>query len=134
MLADASHEISYLIFSKIGKDVAKFSSAAFAIGASRVNIAFLFLGRRMRHSGRGNSPTEAIETGPVVNQLDCHRLKIINNNLSFFVFGPCLSVISSFAIISLRKRELVALHSLSSCCHVAVSVLCLFLLVPWIGQ
>ena len=38
-------------------------------------------------------------------------------------------VLSSFAIILLRKRELVALLKLSSCCHhhVAVSVLYLFL-------
>ena len=69
-------------------------------------IAFLFLGRRMRHSDRGKSPMEAIETGPGVNQLDCHRSKIINNKSEFFfVFGPCLSAISSFAIISLRGRE-----------------------------
>ena len=34
------------------------------------------------------------------------------------------SVLSSFAIISARKRELVALLLLSSCCHVAVSILC----------
>ena len=32
-----------------------------------------------------------------------------------------LGVISSFTIISLMKRELVALLELSSCCHVAVS-------------
>ena len=40
------------------------------------------------------------------------------------------SVLSSFAIILLRKRELIALLKLSSCCHnhVAVSVLYLFLM------
>ena len=31
-----------------------------------------------------------------------------------------LTVLSSFAIIMLRKRELVALHYLCSCCHVTV--------------
>ena len=36
LLADYSHVISYLIFSKIGKDVAKFSSAAVVIGTLRV--------------------------------------------------------------------------------------------------
>ena len=36
LLADDSHEI-YLIFSKIGKDVTKLSSAAVVIGALRVN-------------------------------------------------------------------------------------------------
>ena len=35
--ADDSHEISYLIFSKIGKDVNKLSSAAVMIGTLRVN-------------------------------------------------------------------------------------------------
>ena len=38
LLADDSHEISYLIFfMKIGKDVAKYLSAAVVIGALRVN-------------------------------------------------------------------------------------------------
>ena len=36
LLADHSHLISYLIFSKIGKDVANLSSAAVVIGALRV--------------------------------------------------------------------------------------------------
>ena len=36
-----------------------------------------------------------------------------------------LSVLSSVAIISLRKRELVALLALCSCCMVAASALCL---------
>ena len=44
-----------------------------------------------------------------------------------------LSVLSSFEIISPRKRELVALLYLFPRCHVAVSVLCLFLTVPWVG-
>ena len=38
LLADNSHEISYLIFSKIRKDVANLSSAAVVIGALRVKI------------------------------------------------------------------------------------------------
>ena len=42
----------------------------------------------------------------------------------FFVFGPCCViqyyVLSSFAIIPLGKRQLVALLILSSGCHVAV--------------
>ena len=39
LLADDSHEISYLIFfSTIGKDVENFSSAAVVIGALRVNV------------------------------------------------------------------------------------------------
>ena len=41
-----------------------------------------------------------------------------------------LGVLSSFVIILVRKRELVALLLLGSCCHGAVSVLCLFLVVP----
>ena len=41
---------------------------------------------------------------------------------SLFCFAV-LSVVSSFAIISLRKRELVALLLLCSECHVAVVVL-----------
>ena len=41
--ADDSHEISYLIFSKSGKDVEKyFTSAAVMIGALRVDNLFLF--------------------------------------------------------------------------------------------
>ena len=36
LLADDSHEISYLIFSKIGKDVANCVSAAIVIGALRI--------------------------------------------------------------------------------------------------
>ena len=40
-----------------------------------------------------------------------------------------LSVVSSFEIISMRKRELVAFLY-----HVTVSILCLFLTVPWVGM
>ena len=36
LLADDSHEISYLFFSKIRKDVTNLSSAAIVIGALRV--------------------------------------------------------------------------------------------------
>ena len=46
LLADDSHELSYLFISKIGKDVAKFSSAAVVIGALRANTwlwVFLYI-------------------------------------------------------------------------------------------
>ena len=43
-----------------------------------------------------------------------------------------LSVLSSFIIILLRKRELVALLKSSSCCHVTASVLWLFLTESWV--
>ena len=42
-------------------------------------------------------------------------------------------VISSFAIILTRKRELVALLLLSFGCLVTVNVLWFFLMVPWVG-
>ena len=38
LLADDIHEILYLIFSKIGKDVLNVSSASVVIGALRVKI------------------------------------------------------------------------------------------------
>ena len=44
-----------------------------------------------------------------------------------------LSVLSSCAIIMLRKGKLVALFKLCYFCHVTVCVLYLFLAVPWIG-
>ena len=44
-----------------------------------------------------------------------------------------LCVLSSFAIIQLGKRELVAFLMLSSGCHVAVIFLCLVLTVSWVG-
>ena len=55
-----------------------------------------------------------------------------------FVKGPCfcdvvLCVLSSLAINSLRKRELVVLLPLYSCSRVGVCVLCLFFSVPWVG-
>ena len=40
---------------------------------------------------------------------------------------------SSFAIILMRKRELVALLKLSSWCLVTVNFLWLFLTEPWVG-
>ena len=40
---------------------------------------------------------------------------------------------SSFAIVSLGKRELVALLLLLSDCHVAIIVLRVFLTVLWVG-
>ena len=54
------------------------------------------------------------------------------------MFSPCfviavLSVLSSFSIISLCKRELVALLCLLSCFFLTVFVLCLFLMVPRVG-
>ena len=54
------------------------------------------------------------------------------------VFGPLfcnavLRVLSSLAIISLRKRELAALLKLCSCYQVVVSVLCFFTTVEWAG-
>ena len=47
----------------------------------------------------------------------------------------CNSILSVlvFPIISLGKKELVAFLWLSSYCYVAVSVLCLFLAVRWVG-
>ena len=44
-----------------------------------------------------------------------------------------LYVLSSFAIMLTRKRELVALLLLSFGCLVTVNVLWLFLMVPWVG-
>ena len=58
-----------------------------------------------------------------------------------FVGGLCLSLFcyaflcvhSSFAIISKRKKKLVALLLLSYRCIVAINLLWLFLTVPWVG-
>ena len=44
-----------------------------------------------------------------------------------------LGVLSSFTIISLQKRRLVALLKLSSFSHIAINFLGLFLRVPWAG-
>ena len=62
-------------------------------------------------------------------------------NLPLFVWVLCSSlfwyallyVLSKFAIILTRKKELVALVLLSFGCLVAVNVLFLFLMVPWVG-
>ena len=45
-----------------------------------------------------------------------------------------LSINSSFSLIPLGKRELIALFLLSSCCHATVSVPCLFLTVWLVGR
>ena len=56
---------------------------------------------------------------------------------SVFVFVlvciALLYVLSSFAIILTRKRELVVLLLLSFGCLITVNVLWLFLTVPWVG-
>ena len=44
-----------------------------------------------------------------------------------------LCVLSSFAIILTRKRELVALLLFSFRCIVTVNILWLYLTVPWVG-
>ena len=44
-----------------------------------------------------------------------------------------LSVLSSFAIISLRNRGFIDLLYLCSCCQVALSVHCIFLVVSWVS-
>ena len=51
------------------------------------------------------------------------------------MFVPCYAIqyYSSFALIPLGKRELIALFYLSSCCHATVSVPCLFLTVWLVG-
>ena len=49
------------------------------------------------------------------------------------VWYALLSVLSSFAIILKRKRELVALLLLSFGCLVTVNVTRLFFAVPWVG-
>ena len=53
-----------------------------------------------------------------------------------FVFVCCalLCVLLSVEITLKRKRELVALLSLSYGCLVTVNVLLIFLTVPWVGQ
>ena len=43
------------------------------------------------------------------------------------------SFLSSFAIILMRKKELIALILLCFRCRLSVSVLCLILAVPWVG-
>ena len=56
---------------------------------------------------------------------------------SFVWFLFCyalLDALSSFAIISLGKRESVVLLLLLSWCYVAVIVLCLFLIMPYVSK
>ena len=52
--------------------------------------------------------------------------------LSLFCYA-LLRVRSSFAIISKRKRKLVALLLLSFRCIITINVLWPFLTVPWVG-
>ena len=52
------------------------------------------------------------------------------------VFSPCFVMhylLSFLVFLLMSKRELVALLKLSSWCLVTVSVLWLFLTVPWVG-
>ena len=53
-----------------------------------------------------------------------------------FMVGPCFVVhylVSSFAIISLEKKDSWLLYLIAFKCHLTVSVLCLFLTVLWVG-
>ena len=50
-----------------------------------------------------------------------------------FCYVDLIDFLSSFAIISLKKRELVVLRYLSSCCQVAIGVLCHFLAVSLVS-
>ena len=50
-----------------------------------------------------------------------------------FVLVSLLCVLSSFAIILTRNRELVALLLLPFRCLVTINILWLFLMVPWFG-
>ena len=52
--------------------------------------------------------------------------------LSLFCYA-LLCIHSSFAIILKKKRKLVDLLLLSYICIVAINVLWLFLMVPWVG-
>ena len=52
---------------------------------------------------------------------------------SSLIWYALLYVLSKIAIILTRKKELVALVLLSFGCLVAVNVLFLFLMVPWVG-
>ena len=53
-------------------------------------------------------------------------------SLSLFCY-LLLCVHSNFAIILKRKRKLVALHLLSYRCIIYITVLWIFLTVPWVG-
>ena len=54
-------------------------------------------------------------------------------DLSWSLFWYDFFVLSSFAIILQRKRELVALFLLLFGCNVTLNVLWLFFTVPWVG-
>ena len=58
---------------------------------------------------------------------------VCGGSVLVFILYALLYVLSSFAIILMWKRELVALLLLSVECLVAVDVLRLFLTVPWVG-
>ena len=47
------------------------------------------------------------------------------------MFGPCSTKVSFLVLHSLAEEER-ACSFLCSCCHVAVNVLCLFLMVAWV--
>ena len=81
-----------------------------------------------------------------VSELSCGSFVVdslfIVCSLPLFVLFVCvwslfcyvvLHVLSSFTIISLRKREMIALLSVSTWWHMTVSALFLFLTVPWVG-
>ena len=79
----------------------------------------------------------AVHSKAVVLLLFIHWLLLLLLFMGYYVRSflcyAILSVFSCFAIIPLGKRELFALLSLSSECHVAVIILCLFLTVLWIS-
>ena len=57
------------------------------------------------------------------------KYHVIENNMengAFALLEAVLSVHSSSAVILPRK------FTLCSCCHVDISILCLFLVVPWV--
>ena len=61
--------------------------------------------------------------------VDCCSHSVWNLCIWCFFCNAVLCVLSSFALISV-KRELVTLLSLSSLCYVTVIVLCVYLIVP----
>ena len=68
-----------------------------------------------------NTAFAAVHPKAVVLLLLIHRLFLLPMFCVVSMFlNAVLGVLSSFAIISLRKRELVALLKLCSCSHVAV--------------
>ena len=75
----------------------------------------------------------AVRSKAAVLLLLIHCLVLLQLFWSLLCYAV-LSVFSSFAIILMRKRELVALLKLSSCCLVTVCVMWLFLMVSWVGM